>query len=882
MRSFAWIAPVLGALAVAGCGGGGGASSSPSPTPVESGFGTAKFVVDLEKGVATPTPIQNSAQGSRAIYSGSTVSFSATEVFSDPGEVTRKRVLLRMRNNSRETIGSGGKVRVVIENIIANNEPFLDLRLLSQTALAVGDGGTGTAEGPAFSTAIGTPSGVAYAGNNGFIGAANSRIRLIRNNYVSTLRASQVDPQAMVYLAHPTNGQEYGVYCEAGSHVVRSINLGTASLTTLAGAVGTAGDAVGAPGSARFNNPSGIAIESQSAAGGSLLVADRTNGKIKRITFNWTGGGPVASTVELKYSSINQPNGVAVSSQGWIAVAETGLARVRIYPGGGSNAVVLGTGGLPLPGLGNEVGLTSTYGVAYYGEQLVLTAGNKLAYAALRPGASPIIAQNWFVGLLAFDGVGYAEGAGDTAQASADLRHIAVSDGGQIALADAGNNRIRTVDASRAFLEIGRFGEEGVNPSGVRVANATGTIPELGFTSSTPYISFDTTVAPNQTVDLGNIDFAVPEGVTKFQFIVTLESEPSSPAVLDAVLNATTSLQGSPNVYIRTIARGTSLFDIFDGQVGNAAVGQTSIIAASSNGVYFDGVARTIRRYDDKKGVISTIAGSTLSIGTLDGIGSAASFTSISAITCSDDGTRIYVAQLNHCVRLVAYVGPEGGDMNASANWRVATIAGLPDTPGDEGGLGGDVRLTSPGALAAIPGTQSILIGQNLDRIGILEQIGEDPFNPSSYQFRKTALFTGSASITGIGIGKTGVTGVVTETAALERRLHVAEHSSGSFTPVTAIGSSSADSSDTTGVIANAKSVAVDSAGYVYVADFRALRRYNTLGLRTVVGSTGFANSDGRGNEATLGTLNGIAISPRGELYGATSQRLFKVQRIVD
>jgi DNA-binding beta-propeller fold protein YncE len=96
-----------------------------------------------------------------------------------------------------------------------------------------------------------------------------------------------------------------------------------------------ADSAVGA--NASFASPSGVAVD----AAGNILVADRGNHRIRRIsaasaplyaTSTLAGTGAVSSTDGLgaTAASFNQPTGVAVDAAGNVFVAEFGAHRVRV------------------------------------------------------------------------------------------------------------------------------------------------------------------------------------------------------------------------------------------------------------------------------------------------------------------------------------------------------------------------------------------------------------------------------------------------------------------------------------------------------------------------------------------------------------------------
>lgn len=112
---------------------------------------------------------------------------------------------------------------------------------------------------------------------------------------------------------------------DTNNHVIRKIALDS-TVTTFAGTMGSSGylDANGT--SARFNRPTGIAIDGAN----NIYVADTTNHSIRKITpagdvTTLAGGGPTASGwVEAQGTAarLNTPRGVAVDGAGNVYVAD--------------------------------------------------------------------------------------------------------------------------------------------------------------------------------------------------------------------------------------------------------------------------------------------------------------------------------------------------------------------------------------------------------------------------------------------------------------------------------------------------------------------------------------------------------------------------------
>src|SRR5439155_5371851 len=106
-------------------------------------------------------------------------------------------------------------------------------------------------------------------------------------------------------------------------------------VTTLAGLAGNAGSADGTGRDARFNHPSGLAVDSAT----NLYVADTYNNTIRKLTpvgTNWVvttlGGAPgIWGSADGRGSAarFSNPNGVAVDGSGNLYVADFYLNTIR-------------------------------------------------------------------------------------------------------------------------------------------------------------------------------------------------------------------------------------------------------------------------------------------------------------------------------------------------------------------------------------------------------------------------------------------------------------------------------------------------------------------------------------------------------------------------
>lgn len=159
---------------------------------------------------------------------------------------------------------------------------------------------------------------------------------------------------------------------DAGNNTIRKVTS-AGVVSTLAGRDGAnSGSADGSGANARFNNPGGIAVDSA----GNLYVCDTNNHTVRKIT---AAGGvtTLAGAAGVRGSSdglglnarFNGPTGIAVDGAGTVFVSDTGNGTIRKITSAGVVSTIVGLAGLTgmTDGTGNGARLSTPYGVAVDG-----------------------------------------------------------------------------------------------------------------------------------------------------------------------------------------------------------------------------------------------------------------------------------------------------------------------------------------------------------------------------------------------------------------------------------------------------------------------------------------------------------------------------------
>jgi hypothetical protein len=254
-----------------------------------------------------------------------------------------------------------------------------------------------------------TPSGLAISAQGLVVSdGANHVIRRIHSNGTTTLiagifgqsgledgPASSARFDSPLGVAVGTNGVIYVADC--GNHTIRAIALDGA-VSTFAGLAGSWGSNDGPAGAARFNGPTGLALDAQ----GNLFVADSNNHTIRKITPN--GNVTTFAGIPLENGFVNgdrraakffQPAELAFDTHGALYVADSMNHAIRKISPNGKVSTAAGFSQTPgaEDGDNGRARLYNPYGLAFLpsGELAIADSYNQTVRRAL-PSAEVTIA----------------------------------------------------------------------------------------------------------------------------------------------------------------------------------------------------------------------------------------------------------------------------------------------------------------------------------------------------------------------------------------------------------------------------------------------------------------------------------------------------------
>lgn len=451
----------------------GSTSNSQVVTILAQASGTSASAVLLTEGVDTATLAEFALSGSGSCQTDPDL----TQGQSCTVNVTFAPRLPGLRHGAVVLKTSGGQVlgTALISGLATGGLPVL---VPGQINTVAGSGqwyyqgdGVDARQAPIY-----LPAGIVVdaAGNLYLADSINNRIRRVdaQTRNISTVAgngtagssndngtATQAEVAGPTGLAMDGAGNLY--IADSGNNTIRRVDAVTGNISTVAGTAGQAGyTGDGGPAvNATLNSPQGIAVDPQ----GNLIIADTLNSVIRLVaasdhrisTIAGTGAAGFNHDGDASTSQLNQPSGVAIRTDGAIAIADLNNNRVRLLTPDGTLTTIAGKGQPGYAGEGVDPAQALLQGpaaVAYdpAGDLFIADSVNncvRLVYGS----PSKIIT---LAGTPGSDGFAGDDGPEDKAHMHGPDA-LFFDGGGNLWLSDRFNNRVREVNGS--LLTVGPY-----------------------------------------------------------------------------------------------------------------------------------------------------------------------------------------------------------------------------------------------------------------------------------------------------------------------------------------------------------------------------------------------------------------------------------------
>jgi sugar lactone lactonase YvrE len=604
---------------------------------------------------------------------------------------------------------------------------------------------------------------------------------------------------------------------DTDNHTIRKITP-AGSVSTIAGEAGVSGTNNGVGNTAHFSKPQGVAVDNN----GNVYVADTGNHVIRKIST--TGivstlagvSGAIGNQDGSTSARFHQPLALAVDSFGQVFVADFGNGLIRKITPDGNVSTVAAVPGPQGLAMSND----NLLYVADYASSTVLkvtTSGNVSPWAG-----SPNIFGNT-----------------DAAGTNASFYHpaaVAVDGSGTVYVCDEFNSTVRKVTSSANVSTLaGQTAMMGSNDGGT---NARFFHPQGVIVDSESNIF----VADTENSTIRKLS---PDGL-----VTTFVGSPSSASVDGSRGNARFSSPGglvlnaagdiyvvdsqnsivrkvTPSGFVTTIAGSPNILGATDGNGTNALFNAPANILVNGANLLVGDTGNSVIRQISPEGVVTTVAGFPGHHGYVDGALAEAEFHNPEGMAMDSTGNLFVADTMNHVIRKLS---PDGF---------VATIAGRGERSGSADGTNSLARFNYPKGLA-IDSSGNIYVS--------------DYFN---HAIRKITLL-GTSYVT------TTIAGLCGQTGSLDGTNQFARF----FGP---------------------RGIAVDNSGHLYVVDsgnhcIRALTASGTNWIVSTIAGTGGMNgaADGVGSSARFESPSGIAVDTMGYLYVAdTANNEVRVTRMI-
>lgn len=561
---------------------------------------------------------------------------------------------------------------------------------------------------------------------------------------------------------------------EQGNHSISKVTPAGA-VTTLAGRPGSFGSSGGTGNAARFNTPSGAAVDSA----GNVYVADTYNQTIRKVTpagvvttLAGLAGAEGSANGTGSAARFDHPFGVAVDSADNVYVADKDNHTIRKVTPGGVVTTLAGVAGSS----GSADGTNSDARFNEPNSVTVDSAGN--LYVAEWVNSTirkmTLDGTNWVVTTAAgvAGSFGSANGTNNDARFNISAG-VAVDSADNVYVADFANHLIRKMTLAGTNRVVTTLaGTGGIHGS------AEGTGLDARFLNPSA-VALDS--AKNVYV-ADQINHTIRK-VTSAGEVTTLAGLPGYGGSTDGVGKDAQFLNPS-----------------------GVAVDSTANVYVA------DSVNCTIRRVTPA-GEVTTLAGLAGTLGGDDGINSEARFIYPQGVAVDNAGN-LYVADtFAYTIRKVTPVGTD---------WVVTTLAGLAESYGSQNGIGSAARFNAPTSVA-VDSTGNVYVADTLNHL--IRKV-----TPAGVvtTFAGGAGVVGSVDGTGTAARFYAPTGVAVDSADNVYVADTYNNTIRKITParvVTTLGGmpgniGTANGTGSAARFSNPAGLAVDSDGNVYVADF--------------------------------------------------------------
>jgi cysteine-rich repeat protein len=823
---------------------------------------------------------------------------------------------------SAELFAPGGVAVDGLGRVFVSDTSNHRLRMIDVTGMIVTIAGTGepgyNGDGlPASLAKLDSPSGVAVDGL-GRIYVADTGNHVIRRIDIDgTIATIAGTPQADGFGGDgglPFSAllnTPYGVTVDALGRVliadtlnsrIRRIELdGTLATIAGTGAIGFNGDGIPAT-TAELAGPLAVAVDEL----GRVVISDGVNERIRRIALDGTistiagtgaagyGGDGSAATAAL----LSLPFGVAVDTQGRIAIADRSNHRIRRIATDGTISTVGGSGTFGLGGDATEATsaqLASPFDLAIDSMgRIYLT--DTLHHCVRRIELDGTIRTIAGTGLAGYSGDG---GPATNAQMHAP-NGVAIDAQDRLVIADTFNHRIRRIDASGTITTIAGIGVNGStgdgglatsarlsNPNDVAIDPQGRVLIADTYNSKIRRIETDgtiTTYAGTGTSGYDGDDVAAT--TTRLAFPYNLWVDDAGRAVIADTANHRVRRVDLDGIITTLAGNGTAGSGGNGGPATSAQLNGPQGTRADSQGriLIADGGNHQIRRIE-LDGTIVAAAGIPATFGASGDAGppTSARFNGPRGLEIDAQGRLLVVDTNNHRIRRI-----DGGTL-----W---TIAGRVD-PENVGPIS-RARLDDPQAIIVMPTFTLVAGGAS----GTLEMIRAGRVEAVAGRYPQEAATGALARFRTSAFGSVGgvafdpQTSLIYITEATANRLHVITQVDPAD-PRTWTIATLANTAGTTGLVDGAAASArfrsptgllLDAAARVlYIADtgnhaIRALDlTTNTVStIANASGSLGFGGDDGPAASARLYRPTALARCSNGDLFVADTGNN-RVRRIV-